>query len=63
MIQWLTDKDRMILDTAPGETRLQKMKFVVAFYGAALAAQTARLVHEKDMEESNKRLTEKTDEQ
>lgn len=39
---WLTKEDLQSLSMAPGETKLQKLKFVLAFFGATVVAKRAK---------------------
>jgi hypothetical protein len=47
MFQWLNEEDLISLSMAPGETRLQKLKFVLAFFAATVLAKRARDENEK----------------
>ena len=47
MLQWLNEEDLTSLSLAPGETKLQKLKFVLKFFGATVAAKRARDENEK----------------
>ncbi len=53
MFQWLNEEDLTSLSLAPGETKLQKLKFVLAFFGATVAA--------KRIADENKRTAEAVD--